>query len=357
MPMKGLFAVFPSAGAMLAMLLLAACNDGQRAPAAPAAAGSAVSVTTQVVVPGRWSEVLSALGTVRARESVTVTAKVNETVQRVHFDSGDEVAAGAVLLTLSSRQQQAELAEAEAAAREAERQYARGMQLAQRQLIAQSALDAQRAARDAAAARVRRMQADLDDRRIRAPFSGVLGLRQLSPGALVTPGTAVATLDDITRVYVDFSVPEARLAQLRRGQPLVGTSAAWPGRAFAGQVVNIEARIDPQTRAVMVRGDFPNPERHLRPGMLVQVMLTHAARTALVLPEIALVQAGRETFVWRVGAGGRVERAPVQVAGRRDGQVALAAGIAAGERIVVEGVGKLRPGMVVRDAAVTGRRE
>src|SRR5690606_5927114 len=122
-------------------------------------------------------------------------------------------------------------------------------------------LDTQRATRDAAVARVAQMRADIGDRRIRAPFAGVLGIRQVSPGALVTPGTAVATLDDISRVHVDFPVPEARLSHLAVGQKLTGTSVAWPGQAFEGEVSSIDARIDPGTRAVTVRGDFPNAER------------------------------------------------------------------------------------------------
>ena len=193
------------------------------------------------------------------------------------------------------------------------------------------------------------MRADIGDRRIRAPFAGVLGIRQVSPGALVQPGTVVATLDDISRVYVDFPVPETRLAQLANGQRLTGSSVAWPGQAFDGEVSSIEARIDPNTRAVTVRGDFPNPDRRLRPGMLVQVSLARPERQALVLPEIAIVQVGRETFVWRVRADDTVERAMIEVGERRAGQVEVVSGLAAGDRIVVEGTGKLRPGIKVAE--------
>src|SRR5690606_17130859 len=145
-------------------------------------------------------------------------------------------------------------------------------------------------------------------RRIRAPFAGVLGMREVSPGALVTPGTVVATLDDLSRVYVDFPVPEVHLAHLAPGQSLVGTSVAWPGVSFEGEVSNVDARVDPATRAVIVRGDFPNGERRLRPGMLLQVQLARPQRQALVLPEIAVVQVGRDTFVWRVKSDDTVER-------------------------------------------------
>ena len=338
----------PVIGALLAAALLSGCGDSGTAASGPQGAPAAV-VTTQLAQVQPWSDTIAALGTVQARESVTLTAKVSETVERVHFDSGDEVAAGATLLTLSGNQQRAALQAAEAAAKEAEQQYRRGTELVGQQLIARSQLDTQQATRDAAVARVAQMRADIGDRSIRAPFAGMLGLRQVSPGSLVTPGTAVATLDDISRVYVDFPVPEVQFAQLAVGQQLVGTSTAWPGQSFSGIVSSIDARIDPTTRAVVVRGDFPNDDRRLRPGMLVQVTLERPQREALVLPEIAIVQVGRETFVWRVRADDTVERAMIEVGERLAGRTEVVRGVAAGDRIVVDGTGKLRPGMAITE--------
>lgn len=334
---------------VLALVALSGCGG-----AAPAVGGAGKAQTAQVttaeVMQAPWRDTISALGTVKARESVTITAKVSETVERVHFDSGDEVEAGATLVTLSGQQQQAALQAAEAAAREAEQQYRRGSELVAQQLIARSQLDTQRATRDAALARVAQMRADVGDRRIRAPFAGMLGIRQVSAGALVTPGTVVATLDDLTRVHVDFPVPELHLSRLAPGQPLAGSSVAWPGMEFAGQVSSIDTRVDPATRAITVRGDFPNPDRRLRPGMLLRVWLGQAVRQALVVPEIAVVQVGRDTFVWRVTGEGTVERAPVILGARRAGSVEILDGVAAGDRIVVEGTGKLRPGMAIAEA-------
>lgn len=332
-------------------LLLSACG-GNAAPAGPGEGAPAAVVTTTRVAKAPWSDTISALGTATARESVTITAKVSETVERVHFDSGDEVAAGAVLITLSGNQQRAALQAAEAEAKEAEQQYRRGAELVQQQLIARSQVDSQRATRDATIARVAQMRADIGDRSIRAPFAGVLGIRQVSPGALVTPGTVVATLDDISRVHVDFPVPEVHLSLLEQGQSLVGTSVAYPDMSFRGEVSSIDTRVDPGTRAVLVRGDFPNPERRLRPGMLLQVQLAQSAREALVLPEIAVVQVGRDTFVWRVKDDDTVERAPVTLGERRAGSVEVLDGLVEGERVVVEGTGKLRPGATVKEGQV-----
>nr|WP_328796970.1 efflux RND transporter periplasmic adaptor subunit [Luteimonas deserti] len=309
-------------------------------------------VTTAVVESRPWNDTVAALGTVNARESVTVTAKVSEIVQRVHFDSGDEVAAGSVLVTLSGNQQQASLRAAEAAANEAEQQYRRGSELVEQQLIARASIDTLRATRDAARANVAQTRADIGDRTIRAPFAGVLGLRQVSTGALVTPGTAIATLDDIGAVYVDFPVPETRLSVVAPGQRVAGRSAAYPDVDFEGTVQTIDARVDPDTRAVLVRATFANPERQLRPGMLMQVRLEQRSRTALLVPEIAVIQVGRDTFVYRVREDETVEQVPVVIGVRDGGLAEIVEGLASGARIVVDGTGKLRPGMRVVEGSV-----
>ncbi|GAB3342244.1 efflux RND transporter periplasmic adaptor subunit [Marilutibacter aestuarii] len=307
-------------------------------------------MSTEVLEPRSWSDTVQALGTVKARESITVTAKVSEIVQDVHFDSGDEVEAGAPLVTLSGQAQQAALNEALAAAEEASQLFNRQNELVEQKLIARSQFDAQRAIRDAARARVAQIRAQLSDRVVRAPFAGVLGIRQVSPGALVTPGTPIATLDDTRRVYVDFPVPESQLSHLAVGQALEGHSEAYPGRSFVGVVSTIDNRIDAATRAVTVRGDFDNPDRALRPGMLVQVVLSRPEREALVLPEISIVQVGNTSYVFRVKDDDTVERVDVEVGARREGLAEVLGGVAAGDRIVVDGTGKLRPGALVSES-------
>ncbi|MGV8931431.1 MAG: efflux RND transporter periplasmic adaptor subunit [Luteimonas sp.] len=328
--------------------LVSAC--GSSAPPPQRDANAAIPVTSAAVRAQPWNDTLLALGTVKAYESVTVTAKVSETVQRVHFESGQEVRTGAPLVSLSGQQQQASLAAAEATVKEAERLYRRQDELAAQQLIARSALDAQRATRDAARAQVAQIRANLSDRVIRAPFSGVLGIRQVSPGSLVTPGTEIATLDDIARVYVDFPVPEAQFAHLAVSQRITAASTAYPGRDFDGTVSTIATRVDAQTRAVTVRGDFANTDRALRPGMLLQVRLQLPQRQALVVPEIAVVQVGSDSYVFRVKADHTVERADVVLGGRDAGRVVVEKGLQAGDRIVIDGTGKLRPGVKISDA-------
>lgn len=337
----------------LPLLLLAACGGGEdgQAKAKGNAGERPIPVTTQVVQSGAWSDTLQALGTAKARESVTLTAKVSEIVQDVHFESGQQVKAGQTLVTLKGDAAQAALVQSEATFAEADRLYRRQKELADQQLIARSQLDTQLALRDAAAARVRQARADISDRSVRAPFAGVLGIRQVSPGSLITANSTIATLDDLSRMYVDFQLPEAALASVEQGNAVTATATAYPGVSFEGQVETVDARIDPATRAVTVRAVFANEDRRLRPGMLLDVRLYRPERQALVIPEIAVVQVGRDSFVYRVKADGSVEQAPITAGVRRDGRVEILKGVAAGDRIVIDGTGKLRPGVKVADAA------
>ena len=341
------------AGLLLAVAAigLAGCGGKQGGAAAPAA--SDIQVTTTVVQPVAWSDTVRALGTAHAREAVTLTAKVSEIVDQVHFESGQHVQAGQPLVTLRVDAQEAALGEAEATLAEAEEQYRRLEGLAGQKLVARSTLDAQRALREVAAARVRQMRSDISDRHVRAPFAGVLGIRQVSPGALLTPNATIATLDDISHMYVDFQVPESSLSAMVPGARVTATSAAWPGREFTGQVQTTDARIDPNTRAVTVRAVFDNDQSLLRPGMLLDVRLYRPDRQALVVPEIAVVQVGRDSFVYRVDAEGRVAQAPVRAGARHAGQAEIVEGLQAGDRIVVDGTGKLRPGVTVVEARST----
>jgi len=329
----------------ITLVALAGCGSKDEAARRQA---DAVPVTTQVVQTSAWSDTLQALGTAKARESVTVTAKVSEIIETVHFESGQQVSAGTPLVTLRGQAQEAALLQAQATFLEADQLYKRQRELAAQQLVASSTLDTQRAIRDAADARVREMQSDIGDRRVRAPFAGVLGIRQVSAGSLVTPSTAITTLDDIERMHVDFQVPEAELASLGTGDKVNATSVAYPGRNFEGQVATIDTRVDPGTRAVTVRADFINADHALRPGMLLDVRMFRPERQALVIPEIAVVQVGRDSYVFRVKPDQVVERVDITAGARRSGVVEIRDGLAAGDRIVVDGTGKLRPGLMIQ---------
>ena len=190
---------------------------------------------------------------------------------------------------------------------------------------------------------------DLSDRVITAPFAGVLGFRQVSPGTLVTPGTTIASLDDVSVIKLDFSVPESFLSALAPGQGIRATSVAYPDQDFTGEVATIDSRVDPVSRAVTVRADVPNPDRLLRPGMLLTVDVFQPERQALVVPEIAVIQVSRTAHVFRVKDDNTVEQVDVELGQRRRGEVEILDGLVAGDRIVVDGTVKLRDGSAISD--------
>lgn len=332
---------------LLALVLaLSACGDA--APDRPQA--PAATVTTTTVASKPWSDAIEALGTARANESVLVTAKVTETVVRVNFSDGDLVEAGQLLVDLSGRAEVAALEEAQAAYTEALQQYRRQADLVEQGTLSRSVLDSLVATRDAAQARREAIRARLADRVISAPFAGWLGFRQVSPGTLVTPGTPIANLDDISVIKLDFSVPEGFLSALSIGQQVVAESAAYPGQAFEGVVRAINSRVDPVTRSVIVRAELPNSDRLLRPGMLLTLEVRLPPRDVLSIPEIALIQVGSVQSVFRVNAEGVAEQVTVRAGQRQSGRVEILEGLAAGDRIVVEGLVKLRGGMRVVEA-------
>jgi membrane fusion protein (multidrug efflux system) len=333
--------------ALAATLLLAGCGEQAGGPAGGGAPAS--TVTTATVARGPWRDAIEAVGTAQARESVVITAKVTETVERVNFEDGAIVQAGDVLVDLSGRAELAGLEEARTALREASQQLERQEQLAAQRLIPASQLDAQRASRDAARARMDAVQARLGDRVITAPFAGVLGFRQVSPGSLVSPGTPIATLDDISIIKLDFSVPEAHLASLAIGQDVQARSIAYGERGFSGTVTSIGSRVDPVSRTVAVRAEIANPEGALRPGMLLTVRLLQPPREVVAIPEIAVVQVGGQAFVYTVDEAGLARRVDVRLGARRPGEVEVREGLAGGERLVVDGTVKLRDGAPVRD--------
>lgn len=337
---------------LVACLVLAACSRGN-APAAGGSAPAAVIVTTTVVEPSPWVDTIEAIGTSRAREAVTLTAKITETVRKVNFVDGQRVAAGDVLVELTSGQQVAGLAEAQATWRDAERLLKRNEDLVRQGTISRQVFDTAQATHDSSRARVDVLRAQLADRVVTAPFAGVLGLRQVSVGSLVTPGTVITTLDDIDVVNVDFALPERYLAALAPGQSVAARSDAYPGRRFEGRVVSLDARIDPVSRAFKVRAEIPNADHALRAGMLLGIEVLRPERSVIAVPEIAIVQVGADSFVFRVDGEDKVARAKVTLGARRRGQVEVVEGIEAGTRIVVDGTVKLRDGVKIAEAAAT----
>jgi membrane fusion protein (multidrug efflux system) len=320
-------------------------------PGGPAGFGGGpvpvVSAPAQVEAVSRE---LRALGTVLANEAVEVSSKTSNIVTAVRFRDGQTVQRGQVLVELDSAQARADLSVATAALTESSSQLKRSRELLATQALSQSQFEQLEATQQANEARLAAARARLEDTVIRAPFAGRVGLRRVSVGSLISPGTVITTLDDTSVVKVDFAVPENDLASLREGLVIEAVSAAYPERRFAGQVLSVDSRIDATTRAVTVRAAVPNADSALRPGMFVNVSLTRDRREAIVIPEEALVPEQDKQFVFVVADGVATKR-EVRIGARRPGAVEIASGLEVGERIVVEGTVKVRDGGPVRDLA------
>ncbi len=336
-----------TSGAVLAglgILALALRNGEGESRAAPSSARPPVPVVVAEASRGEFVDRIEAIGTARSNESVVITSRVTDTVREINFSDGMEVKAGAILAELTGDEEMAQLAEARSDYEDAARNQRRIARLHAQRTVSGSQLDAAVAARDSARARVDAIEARLDDLLIRAPFAGVLGLRAVSPGALVQPGDTITTLDDLSVIKLDFAVPETDLASLEPGLEIVARSAAWRDREFRGTVRTVDSRVDPVTRAITVRAEIPNPERLLRPGMLLTLELIRTRADALTIPEEALVPVQDRHFVLVVNAENEVERRPVEPGRRRPGAVEVRTGLAPGERVIVEGTNRVRPG-------------
>ena len=292
-------------------------------------------------------DVVEALGTAQANESVTLTAKVTDTVRRVNFEDGDYVEAGSVLIELTNQEEEAALAEARANLEDVESQLRRLEDLSSRGLTAASDLDVARSRAAANRARLNSVVARLSDRLILAPFSGLLGFRQVSPGTLLSPNTPITSIDDISVIKLDFTVPETFIGTMVPGARIVAKSVSFPDREFEGTVRTVGSRVDPVTRAITVRALIENADRVLRPGMLLTVEVVTAERSALVVPESAVFQVQNRAYVYRA-EGDTARQQQIEVGARRFGVVEVLSGLEEGDLIVVEGIIKLRDGAKMR---------
>ncbi len=329
--------------------------SGPATASAPgAAAGTPVFVVTAVATRRQINVGIEAIGTAGANESVNVSSKTSNIVTAIHFSDGQAVRAGQILVELDRAQASADLAAATADFVESQSQYNRSRDLVQSQVVSRSQFEQLEGTMKANAGRVAAAQARLSDTYIRAPFSGHVGLRRVSLGTLISPGIVITTLDDVSSIKVDFAVPDLYVGELRPGQLVTARTSAYQGRMFEGKVVSIDSRIDPATRAVIVRAVVPNRDSALKPGMFLTVALSKERRDALLVPEEALVPEQARQFIY-VMDGEVVAKREVRLGRREPGSVEITEGISAGDRVVIEGAIKLRDGASVKElpAAVT----
>lgn len=314
--------------------------EGKPAPVDQYAGRESVAVTVWSVESRPFQSRVNALGTLRAWESVLITSSVSETVASLHFEDGGLVKQGQLLVTLQQDEEQASLREQQELLREQEREVARLEDLARSNQVAQTELDQRRTLAAIARNRIEQEKARIADRNITAPFDGVLGLRRVSAGALVAPGEEITTLDDVSRMRLDFTVPARFLRFLQVGQSVEATTAAYP-QAFSGTLAAVDSRVDPVNRSITARASFDNPEGLLKPGLLMQVIVLGDTRQTLMIPEESLVSRSTEHNVWRVEVG-RATRMVVEIGDRRPGWVEVTSGLEEGDSIVRDGVSRLR---------------
>jgi len=321
----------------------------------------AVAVETAPVAVGRVREEVSAVGTLRSNESVVVRPEISGRIARIEFDEGKPVRKGQLLVALDDSVYAAELQQAKANLALQSSNYERTVELARQNFVSANARDQALNNLRVAEASLALAQARLAKTRIQAPFSGIVGIRQVSVGDYVKEGQDLATLEDISALKVDFRIPELFLTSLRRGQSVEVQTDALPGKTYVAVLDAIDPLVDQNGRSLVLRALLKNSDGALRPGMFVRTRLIIAERPeALTIPEEALVPVGASQYVFRV-RDGKAERVQVATGVRRAGRVEITAGLAAGDVVVTAGQIKLRDGVAVRSggppAAAAGKAE
>ena len=307
------------------------------------------------VVEKTISDRIEALGTLQSNDNIILTATVTEIVTDILFEDGQRIEKGQILVKMDDAEEQAQLAEEQSILKEAERQLNRIRPLVQQGTSSQARLDEALRNHNASKARIDAIQSRIQQRTIAAPFSGVVGLCNISVGALVQPGTMITTIDDDTVMKLDFSVPELYVPSLKEGLEIQAYTRAYPDRAFTGDVAAISNRIDPVTRAVTVRARMDNQDGLLKAGMLMRVDLEKNKRPAIMIPEESILQDANTSYVFiaddKDGQTLAVKKT-IEQGIRREGNVEVLSGLKIGDRVVTHGIVKLRPNAPITVEAV-----
>jgi membrane fusion protein (multidrug efflux system) len=321
------------------------------------AATAPQTVSTTVATATSWQGQTQAVGSVRAVRGADLASQASGIVDEIHFESGSEVPSGAVLLKLRPYDDPAKLAQLQAAAVLAEQTYKRDQEQFAAQAISQQTLDADVSTLKSARAQVAAQQALIDEKTIKAPFAGKLGIRQIDEGQYLTAGTTVVTLQALDPIFIDFYVPQKDLAQLKAGETVAATVDAYPGTRFSGTISSINSKVDAASRNVQVRASFRNADRRLVPGMYANVDIDNGAPTTqITLPQTAITYNPYGDTVFLVKQSGvddkgkpkaTVQQTFVRLGATRGDQVAVLSGVAEGDVVVTAGQMKLRNGTPV----------
>ncbi len=293
------------------------------------------------------SNTVNAVGALIAEDSVVLRSEIDGRIDKLLFKEGQPVKKGAVLVVLDSAEQRARLAAAQADLNLAESRYKRSEELVAKNFISRQALDEARANLDILRARRQQEQVALSKTVLRAPFSAVAGLRQVSPGAYVSKGSDIIRLDALGTLKLEVPVPETYLSLVRIGLPITLTVDALPGQTFSGTVHAIDPVVDPVSRNVRVRARIANPKGQLKPGMFARATADLGGKThAILLPEQVIVPKSDGSYVF-LAVDGKAELRKVVLGKREPGRVEIVSGVQVGDTVVLDGQIKLRPGIPV----------
>lgn len=305
-----------------------------------------VSVKTAIIALAEFKDAIEAVGTSRANEQVYITSKYSDLVDEISFQDGETVKKGDILIRLNSSEEAAKVKELEANLAESVAQLNRFQDLYKQKATAQSLVDQREAQTKAISAQLLSAKIKLADFTIKAPFSGMLGFREISLGALVNVGDVITSLDDLSIIKVDFSVPERYLTTLAIGQPIEATNTAYASEVFTGKITSIDSRIDSITRTLKVRAQIPNADHKLRAGMLLNLQVVRNVEQILQIPESAVIPIETQHFAFVIEADKAVKK-QIKIGRRYHGFVEVLSGVDVGTQVVIEGALKLRDGTVV----------
>ena len=309
------------------------------------------AVSTAMVESSNWVPQLQTVATLRSAQAVDVTAQVDGQITRLHFDSGDEVERGTLLLEQYVADDRAELKALQADLRLAEIEVKRITQLVAERLLPERDLDSATSRLDRVRAEVESLNVAIGKKSIRAPFAGRLGIRQVNLGQFIEPGDAIVRLESLDRLYADFKLPQQALPRLDVGQSVEVTVDAWPGEFFRGEVSAIEPGIDTATRNISLRAEIGNSDGRLRPGMFAEIgVALPERRNVLLVPQSAISFSpfGNSVYIVEAAESGSVVRNTyVNVGETRGDLIEVMDGLEAGQQIVTSGQLKLRDGAPV----------
>jgi membrane fusion protein (multidrug efflux system) len=322
-----------------------------------AMAATPQTVSTTIAAVSSWQSRSQALGTLRAVRGADLAAQASGVVDKIHIESGAEVAAGTVLLTLKPNDDPAKLAQLQAQAELASITLKRDQEQLDAQAISQATVDTDASNLKSARAQVVAQQALIEEKVVRAPFAGSLGIRLVDEGQYLAAGTTVVTLQALDPIYIDFYVPQQALARLKVKQAVSATVDAYPGVAFTGNIASVNSKVDTASRNVQVRASFANADRRLVPGMYANVDIDDGDPATLVtLPQSAITYNPYGNTVYLVQKSGTDDKGNpklavlqrfVKLGDTRGDQVAVRSGVAAGDEVVTAGQMKLRNGSPV----------